>query len=353
MVEVSVETKVPVKTPNKKFGFKAIFLFIKFCIKIVFVLGLISVFYFFWQQQNIIDELVTNHNQLELENENLASQLRITQQDLENINNTEASVEILFDQQKVRLDNLNEELVSLRLGMNANEAGGIWQIVEAMSMLRLAQQYLELNQDIPVALSLYQNSNAILAKIDDPALDRIKTLLAADIQNLRNSRSIDTEGFYMRLSDLSQQLNNVSLGTYIEPSSTFAVDGTENGDVGLFNKFKKFLARYFTVRRLDSPITLPLDNQQISFLRQNIQLQIEQAKLALLQRNQAIYQDSIINVLMLAQQNIPEQNQQQAYIIRALRELQGEPILLNLSQLSESLGLLENLMNDLPNEPRN
>ena len=51
---------------------------------------------------------------------------------------------------------------------------------------------------------------------------------------------------------------------------------------------------------------------------------------------------------MLAQQNIPEQDQQKIFILRSLRELQDETILLELPPLSESLVLLQNIMSDIP-----
>lgn len=353
MTEADIEKKASPKSKKKKIGFKFVPLFIKSGIQIIIVLGLIGLFYFFWQQQTTIGELLSVQNQFAIENEDLLSQMQVLQQDFDVIGNTGASSEILFNQQNVRLDNLNEELVSLRLGMNANQSGGIWQLVEATSLLRLAQQYLELIQDIPVALSLYQTSNSVLAQIDDPALDRIKSLLASDIQILRNSRGIDTEGFYMRLSDVSQQLDSISLATYIEPSSAFMDERLDNESESIFSNFRGFVAQYFTVRRLDALISTPLTDQQISFLRQNMQLQIEQAKLALLQRRQAIYQDSISNVIMLAQENIPEQEQQKVYILEVLRDLQDETILLDLSRLSGSLSLLENLMIDVSEGPIN
>ncbi|MDG2090072.1 MAG: uroporphyrinogen-III C-methyltransferase [Gammaproteobacteria bacterium] len=346
MSKVDIENEISPKPVNKKLRDNSAYLFLKSSIKFIVVLGLIGLFYLSWRQQDVIDGLQIRQSQLAIENENLLSQFQVAQQDFENINNSEASSEILFNQQNVRLDNLNEELVSLRLGMNVNRSTGIWQIVEAASMLRLAKQYLDLVQDVPIALSLYQSSNAILAQINDPALDRINSLLMSDIQILRNSQGIDTETFYMRLSVLSQQLSNVSLGSYIEPSSEFLDENSDDTSEGMFNNFSAFLGRYFTVRRLDTPVVIPLNNQQITFVRQNIQLQIEQAKLALLQRRQAIYQDSIGNVIMLAQQNIPEQDQQKPFILGVLRELQGETILLNLTRLSESLSLLENLMGD-------
>lgn len=355
MDDVNPEKKASVgtaKTKNKiKLG--TLFLFLKSVFQLAVVLCVIGLVYFIWQQQNIIDELIIKQNQVQVVNDDMASQLLNFQQDFEFLNNAEASAEILFSQQNSRVDSLNEELVSLRLGLNANQASGIWQIAEAASLLRLAQQYIELTQDIPVALSLYQNSRAVLSQIDDPALDRIDNLLASDIQNLSRAQRADTEGFYMRLSDISQQLDGVSLGTTIEPSSAFLEEGAGTEVAGFFENVQEFLSRYFTVRRLNAPIDLPLDNQQVSFLKQNMQIQIEQAKLALLQRRQAVYQDSISNVVILAQQNIPEQDQQKAFILRSLRELQDETILLDLPPLSNSLVLLQNIMSDISDDSGN
>jgi hypothetical protein len=58
-------------------------------------------------------------------------------------------------------------------------------------------------------------------------------------------------------------------------------------------------------------------------------------------------------VVRLAQQNIPEQDQQKTFILRSLRELQEETILLEFPPLSESLVLLENIMSDIPDDSRN
>ncbi len=353
MNEVNPDKKAAVKNTETKFKFATIFLFLKSGLQLIVVFALIGLIYFIWQQQKLIDELVVRQNQVLAESEGMASQLLSFQQDFENLNNAEANADILFSQQNARLDSLNEELVSLRLGLNANQAGGNWQIAEAASLLRLAQQYIDLTQNLPVALSLYQNSRAILTQINDPAIDRINTLLASDIQNLSTAQRIDTEGFYMRLSDISQQLDSVSLGTNIQPSSAFIEGGVGYEGEGFFNNVREFLSRYFTVRRLDAPIDMPLSNQQISFLRQNMLIQIEQAKLALLQGRQASYQDSISNVVRLAQQNIPEQDQQKTFILRSLRELQEETILFDFPPLSESLVLLENIMSDISDDSRN
>jgi uroporphyrin-3 C-methyltransferase len=353
MNEISPKKRESPKAAKSKLKTSAMFQILKTLVLLIVFFGVIALAYINWQQRELITELTSRQNQVLVDNENLAAQIVAIQQDLDFLSNTEASSDILFNQQNARLDSLNEELVSLRLNLNANQSSGIWQLAEASSLLRIAQQYMELNHDIPAALVLYENSRSILAQIDDPALNRIVNRLASDIQKLGRTQLIDTEGFFMRLSDISQQLDSVSLETTIEPSSAFLEAGASNIESGYFQNVREFLSRYFTVRRLDAPIDLPLSKQQISYLRQNMQMQIEQAKLALLQGRQAVYQDSISNVLMLAQQNIPEQEQEKSLILRALRELQDETILFELPILSDSQVMLQNLMDDNDSDTRN
>ena len=344
MEEASINKRSPVTSASKKIGFNTIYLFLKFSIKLIIVLGSIGLCYFLWQQKNIIYDLQFSQQQIAVVNIDILDQFQALQQGFENINNNKKSSEILFNQQKIRLDNLNAELASLRLGMNANQSVEVWEIVEAASLLRIAKQYLDLSQHIPIALSLYQSSNAILAQIDNPALNRIQSLLVSDIQTLRNTRSIDTESLYMRLSDLSRQLNNINLAANIEPSAIFDNQNSDDDNVGIFKRFSSSFERYFAVRRLDAPIIKPLNNQQIFILRLNMQLQIEQAKLALLQRSQSVYLDSINNLILLAQTNISDRDQHKIFVLEVLKGLQSESIFVDITSLSESLRLLENLM---------
>ncbi len=230
------------------------------------------------------------------------------------------------------------------MGMSANQASGIWQLSEASSYLRLARQYLELVQNVPVALDLYRDSRAILAQVNDPALDRITGMLTSDISLLNQITEVDTESLYIRLSELSQLVTEVRLGPSIEPSQAFNERESDNGQEGSEGGLSGLFSRYFTIQRLDAPLTLPLNVEQRSLLRQNMQLQIEQAKLALMQKRQAVYLDSISSVIMLAQQNIPDEDPQKMYLIRSLRELQNEAISLDLPALSDSLRLLDNLI---------
>lgn len=306
--------------------------------------------YFTWQQQITIQAAEVTESQLIQLAEDLDRRLQNFEQSIDNVNDRDASSELMLNQQNSRIDNLSEELISLRLGVSAGQNSVVWQLVEAISVLRLGQQYLQLNQDVAVALSLYRSSSSILNQIDDPAIERIRNMLAADIQILSRQQSVDIQGLYMRLSETAQQLTMASLRSVREPSVAFEERKTASEAQGFLARIGILMRQYFTVRRLDAPEQMPFNDEQLTFLRQNMQLQLEQAKLALLQLKPGIYQDSISNVLMLAQQNIPEQDPLKITILRDLRGLQSSPISLNMPSLSDSLSELELLLNNMDTE---
>ena len=347
MINSDAEKEIPDVAVKSKTALKKIIKVSRVSLQLILIFGLVGIVYFSWQQQNSIVNLQNSQSQLTLTTENINNRIILFEQNIESINDANASAELLLNQQNSRLDSLNEELVSLRLGINVSQSNGVWQVAEAASLLRLAQQYLQLNQDALVALSLYRSSYALLIQIDDSAIDRIRAMLASDIQVLSRQVSVDIQGLFMRLSDLSQQLDRISLIKDIEPSLDFTDrNSEENVRQGFLARAGIILSQYFTVRRIDTPVQMPFNNTEVSFLRQNMQLQLEQAKLALLQKRPGIYQDSISNVLMLAQQNIPEEDPFKTNVIRDLRGLQTATISLNLPRLSDSLSQLEALLLD-------
>tara|TARA_R110000772_G_scaffold171612_3_gene283494 strand:+ start:819 stop:1934 length:1116 start_codon:yes stop_codon:yes gene_type:complete len=341
--EAIVSEKVHAEKPAAKKKYSIL----RITLMSVIVAALTGLAYFTWLQQITLQTIFSSETQLVQLTEDINRRLQVIDQNIVDINDRNASNGLLLNQQNSRIDNLNDELVSLRLGVSSGQNSGVWQLVEAVSLLRLGQQYLQLNQDVAVALSLYQSCRSILNQIDDPAVVRIRNMLAADIQILGRQQGVDIQSLFMRLSETEQQLAMVSLRNVREPSMAFEEREAGSEEQGFIARIGNQLSKYFTVRRLDAPEQMPLDDEQLTFLRQNMQLQLEQAKLALLQRRPGIYQDSISNVLMLAQQNIPEQDQLKTTILRDLRDLQSASIALNLPRLSDSLGELETLLGNI------
>ncbi len=321
---------------------------------VVLLLLFAALAYFSWGKFKQLENLRSIQAQQQAALATLQTQVSTTENELARMLNNLDSREILINQQNASLERLNEELAALRLGINSSGSNDrVLQLNEAASLLRLAQRYLFAGQDISVATMLYQRSVNLLAQIDDPAVARINELLALDLSRLSSTRAVDIASLFAQLSDVADEISLLSLGPGIaEPSEAYSSAATQQASsgAGFSERVSVFFRRYFTLRRIDQPIQMPLGIEQISFLQQSMQLQIQQAKLALLQGRQGLYQDTISDVIRLSDQQIADSNGQKAPILRRLRQLQSTTVSQEMPALSNGLGLLESLLLNASNE---
>jgi uroporphyrin-3 C-methyltransferase len=310
--------------------------------------------YYSWGQFKQLENLSSIQVQQQAELASLQTQVSTSEDELAQMLNNLDGREILINQQNDSLQRLNEELAALRLGINSNGGNDkLLQLSEAASLLRLAQRYLFEGQDFSVATTLYQRSVNLLAQIDDPVVFRINELLSTDLSRLSITPAVDISSLFTQITDLAGEISLLSLGPGIaQPSEAYSSASTQqaNSDAGLDEKISAFLRRYFTLRRVGQPIQMPLGVEQISFLQQSIQLQLQQAKLALLQGQQGMYQDTISDVIRLSDQFISNSNGQKATILGRLRQLQSVRVDQETPALSNGLGLLESLLLNTSNE---
>ncbi len=321
---------------------------------VFFLLLLAGLAYFSWDQFKLLESLSSMQRQQQDALDFLQTQVRTTEDQLARMLNNLDGSEILINQQNASLERLNEELAVLRLGVNSNGSNDrMLQLNEAVSLLRLAQRYLFAGQDISIARMLYQRSTNLLAQINDPAVARINELIASDLSRLSSTQAVDIASLFTQLSDVAEEISFISLGPGIaEPSDAYNAAATQqaNSEVGLRATASAFFRRYFTLRRIDQPIQMPLSIEQIGFLQQSIQLQLQQAKLALLQGRQGLYQDTISDVIRLSEQYIADSTDQKVSILRRLRQLQSATVNQEIPSLSNGLGLLESLLANTSNE---
>jgi uroporphyrin-3 C-methyltransferase len=105
------------------------------------------------------------------------------------------------DAQRAQLDNLNRELAFLRTQMNDGgaAAGSMLRFSEVGALLNLAQERLLSAQDTRGAIGLMQNADAVLRRINDPAVFTVREALAQDLAALQAVDVIDVNGLYARL----------------------------------------------------------------------------------------------------------------------------------------------------------
>jgi len=161
-----------------------------------------------------------------------------------------------------------------------------WLLGEAEYLLKLASYRLQLERDTNTALRAMRIADERLRDIGDPALLTVRKLLADDENALRNISGADITGMSLTLSALINNIDKLPLNASTpEQPSTPVVQKT--GET--FTNWRAIPAAIWQelktlvrIRQHNTNIVPLLSPKEQFYLLQNLHLQLEQARLALL-----------------------------------------------------------------------
>ncbi len=257
------------------------------------------------------------------------------------------------DQVREQVQRLDRQLITTSqqlLNMGAKSRTD-WLLAEAEYLLRLANQRLLMERDPAGALAILQAADGVLAETDEVALYPVRRQIAQEVVALESVAELDRTGVFLKLEALSQAVDQLQQ-RHDEPvkapvSDATPVDLTDSvGEVAssLWDELKQLIV----VRRLDQPAEPLLPPENEFFLRQNLRLMLEQAELALLDKNQAVYEASLAKAAQWVERYFTSPSQGANRAARAfmanldsLRQVQVDPAL---PDISESLRILKSLV---------
>lgn len=230
-----------------------------------------------------------------------------------------------------------------------------WLLAEAEYLIRLANQRLITERNTKNATVLLVTADGILRGLDEVDLLPVREALAKSITALRSAQMVDREGLYLQLNALSEQLVNLPL---IEPELEEGAMPDEAGVSAAVNEDSESLSQNWRdqllqgfnaaldsasdlirVRRRDTPLEPLPSVEEDHQVRYNLAIMLEQAQMALLREEQAIYEVS----LQKAQQWLNsyfELNDSAAPLVDQLLELEQENVVQQLPDISEGLEVL-------------
>jgi uroporphyrin-3 C-methyltransferase len=169
-----------------------------------------------------------------------------------------------------------------------------WLVGEAEYLIKLASYRLQLQRDVTTALRAMQAADERLRDIGDPALVSVRKVIAEDQNALRNVPTPDITGMSLTLSALLENVDKLPLNTP-EPATVAGRD-TQAATEKHINNWKELpgaiwqdLKELVTIRHHDQNISALLSPKEHFYLTQNLRLQIEQARLALLLGKADVY----------------------------------------------------------------
>ncbi|MEJ2360074.1 MAG: uroporphyrinogen-III C-methyltransferase [Gammaproteobacteria bacterium] len=283
---------------------------------------------FYKKQMARLDKLSDQQAQLQQENDDLKS-------------NLDESLQSLSKQQA----DLANDIQSLR---NKNQfLRKDWLVMEAEYLLQLANYRLLFDRDVNTSIVALQTADDRLHETGDPGLISVRKSIAESVQALKAVPQVDLAGMSLTLSALAKDIKTLPLNTP-EPRKRIEQQQKQKAATRQIKSWSQLPAAIWSdlksliiIRDHAQPVEPLLPPQQRFFLIENLRLQIEQARLAMLTGHASVFKERLTTAIHWIEKYFdPEAAPTQA-AIATLKKLQASDIAPALPDISKPYHLLE------------
>ena len=224
-----------------------------------------------------------------------------------------------------------------------------WTLTDIEHLLMAANTQVTLNNNATSALHALRGAQAQMRTLDHPALLPAIEALQNDIQALEQVSLPDITGAAVTLSRMARESvqlplasDKPTLAPAPPPSSTAEKIASGAWDTvrGLAAGAWEGLRGLVVVRQQGEAAVPVLPPEQTYFLQQNLRLQLDTARLALLRNNDAAYHETLSNAETWLQKYYAQNDPSIQNFLAALRELQALKLDTALPDISASLPAL-------------
>ena len=220
-------------------------------------------------------------------------------------------------EQETRLGKLNEHIQNLQLSHNglaenletvktvASQGGDVnaFPLAETNYLLRLADVKLKLERNVPAALLALEAAQQRLKTVNESGLAPLRTMLGEAIASLRGVKLPDFSGLAHKMIELEKDADTLPLKldsgvpdikNRVKPAAGVTVSDDasrswwDRATEAVWNQFKEIVV----IRRERSEAPPLIAREEEYFLRQNLRLELEGMRMALLAGDATAFQDS-------------------------------------------------------------
>lgn len=255
------------------------------------------------------------------ENEILKGEIRLLRESNDTnktlVQNQKQELDAQLQEQQDRLVKQNESIQNLKLSYNglaesldilktvATKGGDVnaFPLAEVDYLLRLADTKLKLERNVPAARLALDTAQQRLKAVEESALASVQTMLGEVIGSLRGVQMPDFSGLAHKLVEMEKQIGDLpvkidsgvpDIKNRVKPTANVAVSEDaerswwDRTGEAVWNQFKGIVV----IRRMrsDAPPLIAMEDE--FFLRQNLRLELESMRMALLRGDAQSYQDS-------------------------------------------------------------
>lgn len=294
-------------------------------------------------------------------NQQLTHHASLTQSELTTFNQTYADLndrlKTLSQSSKTAEQQLEAKLESLHQAVQSGlqkqrYQSDDWALLTARYYLQLAQINAHWSDDLQATTALLKQADELLSNLHDPRLFKVREAIADELVQIKTMPRIDVTGLLSQLNALKPVVDAMALKKSVvsQPSQAVNDEMQDKAQLTWNERLKNsvhLLERLVIVRRHGENITPLLTAAQESMLRESIQINIQAASLAVLQRNDAAY----TTALNQATQVIKRYFTTNKGLMDKLNQLKKKTITQQKPDLTQSYTLLKQLIETNPPQP--
>lgn len=246
-----------------------------------------------------------------------------------------------------------------------------WALTEIEQTLTLASQQLQLAGNVRGALIALQNADLRLGRADKAQFISVRRALQRDIERLKGLPFVDTSGLALRLDAVIAAVDALPLqfDERLQPQSAARAaqrqadqaraqdaaaggaepKGSRDGKAAEPTAFARLrddawqqFLQLIRIRDIGDAEPVLLSPNQAFFVRENLKLRLLNARIALLQRNEALFRSDLEAAIGWINRYVDVRSRNGAAAVASLRALSGSAVSIELPNLSESLNAVRN-----------
>jgi uroporphyrin-3 C-methyltransferase len=245
-----------------------------------------------------------------------------------------------FESLPGRMSNIEDTMASIQ-GISTGIRDS-WLLAEAEYYMQIANAQLQLAGNPQLArLALLQADDRI-RQLANPALTNVRRALSDELRALQVVNQPDVEGITLTLASLADVVNSLPLRQQLDipDAGTAAPDAELSGIDRAMASLKSTLSDVVSVRRTDEAIEPLIAPESAYFLRANLSLQLQVARLALLRGERAAFQQSLDDSDTWLGRYYDTDSNQVLSARQTIAEIRDSLFDISLPDISESLRLL-------------
>lgn len=200
-----------------------------------------------------------------------------------------------FNRELETVDLALQSLQRQQLSLQNRDANSLY--IEADFLLRMASRKLQLDQDIDSASLLLNQVLDTVRSIETPEATALRNTVEEDLRRLQTTRRVDIPAIHAQLAALAADVSSLSLVTSLQDAyeeqlgQSWQRNNPADSDMSLIDAGLTLLGSIFVWRDWEEVPSHMLPPQQEYYVREQMRLLLEQARLAVLMRQEALFRN--------------------------------------------------------------